>query len=527
MSLRIQTQDLTDLYTENEGKKMLDWLKISSLFKRTGKQGIVGLAEGKKGEKFVFKISQYINYLIWHEYSVGKGLYDVCSYCPNFCKIIGVTMEEIDPKNLSDPFNPNCKRKIETDILLCEFVKGYKLYNYIINKKIPESVLYSAVKQTLLACSIASRKADFTHYDLHSNNIMLRKCDKDVVFLYKNENNLLCVPSHGYCSVIIDYGFAYSSGLEDQPLWPSLNHTEVGFLSYRKDHFADIKLFCVTVSDEINQYRKTKNSKKFKNITKNNFSTLKIDWDSGWDKFTTKSVSDTVLKLMRKLAKGKSKVFKEFDYYCIDLIQTLTILPLQNVKEKEENFLTSFSSFLTEFCKIEGEIGDSFYVLYILKGIIDIVREIRPDYCLAIKTKNEEACKKTVSFFRTAILERVDSIANYCFLKDVNFEKLLCSCICMGKGIEAILFKACKEVDEIKEKMYLDIPIQSSEEFCAALEINIPETYVFNPKTKVFLIDADSEKIEKFLLKEEDIIKLNNMENIFRGEFLYNILINQ
>ena len=92
---------------------------------------------------------------------------------------------------------------------------------------------------------------------------MIKKCNKDLVFLYKlDDENQFCVPSMGHIGIIIDYGFSYISDMKDGPLYASLCHTDVGFMSDRFDWVADPKLFLVTVSDEIKEMRKTKNAKK-------------------------------------------------------------------------------------------------------------------------------------------------------------------------------------------------------------------------------------------------------------------------
>ena len=43
----------------------------------------------KINDKYVFKLSQYINHLPLHEYIIMKQLEDI-SYCPHFCKGFGV-----------------------------------------------------------------------------------------------------------------------------------------------------------------------------------------------------------------------------------------------------------------------------------------------------------------------------------------------------------------------------------------------------------------------------------------------------
>ena len=254
---------LFEYFNKNKDTTWSKWLKFENTFDKPGKQGLVGLLspidqlfneEGKE-LKFVFKVSQYINYLIQHEYVVMKGLNSLAPYCPHFCKAIGTLLCEIDPnaRKKGNPFLITTKHHIEKEILLTEYIdNSCKFYNYIRSKKIHDRIIYSSIKQVLMAIAIAQRKKNFTHYDLHSYNVMMKKCNKDVVFLYVlDEENQFCVPTHGNYPVIIDFGFSYISDMDDGPAWASMAHTDVGFMSDRYDWVADPKLFLVTVAKEM------------------------------------------------------------------------------------------------------------------------------------------------------------------------------------------------------------------------------------------------------------------------------------
>ena len=181
--------DLISYYNENKDKDWKEWLSFDTVFDKPSKQGIVGLLEMKNNTsvKLVFKISQYINYLIQHESTVMNGLNSLSTYCPHFCCSVGTILCDVEPKckKQDNPFNIISKHPIKKEALLCEFIdKSCKFYNYIRSDRISEDILYSTVKQVLLALAIAQRKKQFSHYDLHSFNIMMKKCDKDAVFLY-------------------------------------------------------------------------------------------------------------------------------------------------------------------------------------------------------------------------------------------------------------------------------------------------------------------------------------------------------
>jgi hypothetical protein len=517
---------LTEYFEKNKDKNWKEWLSFDQVFENPGKQGLVGLLKpmdeilcpNKKPLKIVFKISQYINYLVQHEYTVMKGLNQISPYCPHFCKAIGTLLCEVNPstRKKGNPFEITTKHPIEKEILLSEYVdNSSKLYNYIRSDKIHEDVIYSAIKQVLMGLAIAQKKKKFTHYDLHSYNIMMKKCNKDVVFLYiLDDDNQFCVPTMGHYPVIIDFGFSYIDDLEDGPAWPSMAHTDVGFMSDRFDPISDPKLFLVTVAREMRQMRKNKKSNKFRTIVKNMFGRLKIDWKSGWDNVEKKGASEFVTEMLSGHS-SRSNIFDNYEHYCIDIVQSLIILPME--EQNYENINKSYKAFLDEFVKIEKEIGDPFYNLYILKGIVDVAREVRIDYL-----QKGEYRINAVKYFKKSIYERIRCVANYCKPKNINFEKMLCALLCLARNIEGILYDVINSRMTEKNEEYKKIPLQTPEQLYGALEINIKDKYKFNKNTTVFVMDCVSEKCSR--LEISDVYKqINKIPSLSRGSFMYDI----
>ena len=174
--------ELCTYFEDNKDKPWQDWLDFERTLDKSGKQGLVGILKSKKKPTnfYFFKISQYLNYLVQHESTVMMGLNEISLYCPHFCKAIGSIICEVNPKSRKEgnPFDiSGLKNTIQKEVLIAEYIeKSCKFYNYIrAVEKISELILYSTIKQVLLAIIIAQRKKQFTHYDLHSNNIMMKK----------------------------------------------------------------------------------------------------------------------------------------------------------------------------------------------------------------------------------------------------------------------------------------------------------------------------------------------------------------
>lgn len=507
-------------YNKEKGKKWTEWLTLKEIFSKLGKQGIVGIMETDEKMSMVFKISQDINYVIEHEYLIMQSLNSLNSFCPHFCKSIGLIEGVVEPKVKlkSNPFEIKSKYGIKKKILLLEYIENScKFYNYIRSKNIPEKILYSIIKQVLLAILIAQKKKKFTHYDLHSFNIMLKRCNEDLVFIYViDDEHQFYVPTYGYYPVIIDYGFSYCKDIEDRPLWSSMGHTQVGFTSNQFNQLSDPKLFLVTVAGEMFEKRRSKDSKKLKRITNNLFSNLRIDWKSGWDDFDKISAADYLTNIFKKFKNyKKSKLFKIYDYYCIDIIQTLIILPFE--KQNDNNIEKAYNAFINEWVKIEDNILNVYYNIYILKGIVNSARNVRADYM--DNNFREYSIKK----FKQDVLSVIDEVTEFCNPKNVNYEIMLCSLYILSTSIEGVYFDFMSKLNKRANVYKNKLPVDNIEEIVSILEVNIPNTYKANSNTKFLIFDVEKENTFSYdNLGEDEIYIINNMHNLKKGNYICN-----
>lgn len=518
--------EILKIYNENKDNEWSDWLEFHELFGKPGKQGVVGLMKVKGTDRLVvFKLSQNIDYLTLHEYNIMNGLNDLSSYCPHFCKSVCLLDCMRNPKTLgtSNPFESqgDVKYMIKDRVVITEHIdKSNKFYNYIKSKdKIDEEILYSSIKQVLLAISIAQKKKQFSHYDLHSLNIMMKKCNKDVVFVYVlDEENQLCVPTLGHFPVIIDYGFSYINDMEDGPLYPTLGHTASGFTSDRFDQFVDPKLFLTTVSYEIKSMRNTKKSKILRRIVKNIFGKLDISLESGWNnEDESYNISDEIIDVISDYS-SKSVMFSEYGCFCVDLIQTLIILPVE--KQEHKNPQKSFRAFVKEWVKIEDQITNHYYNLYIMKGVIDSARCVRAAYM------DPETSKNAVTDFSEMVNTTIGEVSKFCNPKNLNYEKMLCSLYVFANNVEGIYHKYIKEESANQKEEYSKMPLKSVDQIYAAIDTNLPTKYVYNDKTTVFLMDSIKGKTSVFKLSKTDIENVNSTHSFCRGSTIYDIYNN-
>tara|TARA_B100000073_G_scaffold170218_1_gene140739 strand:- start:4365 stop:6092 length:1728 start_codon:yes stop_codon:yes gene_type:complete len=484
-------------------------------FSNQGKQGVTGIAD-VSGCQCVYKLSQNLNFIARHEYEVMRSLNKMSEYCPHFCKVYDIIQKKVNGnyKKQKNPFEISSKHPINIDVILMEHINSPQFYSLIKNKEISNDIIFSTIKQLLLAVNIAQNKKRFSHYDLHSCNVMINKCDKDDVFLYSvDDDNHYCVPTNGMYPVIIDFGFSYLEELDNKPIWASLAHTDVGFMTNQYDHIADPKLLLVTMSDELKRYRNSMEINKFRNIVRNIFDPLNIDWESGWDIYGSELGAANYISEHLENTKIESKIFTKYNHICIDIIQSLIKLPLS--PQNTDNLDVTYKLFVNEFAKIEKEISNSFYNIYIFKYIVDIARQIKHDY------SKDDKREYTIKYFKRCILDAISKVASYCTPKDVDYEKLLCGIYVFSQNCEGILYKIIEYKSSKKKYLYNKLPLQNVEQMFASIEINLPHNYTFNKNTKIHIFDADNEKRDVVKNLPPYIIDLiNDIHPFMRGCFI-------
>ena len=506
-----------DLF-QHEYENLPDFLEFDSSFPRTGKQGILGLLTNRmNGKKIVYKISQYLNFVVNQEHAVMEGLNTIRDICPHFCKTYGRFKTNVISsfRQADNPFEYRRKDEhIQTDVLLMEQIEdSRKLYRYIKNENITPDIVMSLIKQTLLANIIAAEHLKFTHYDMHSNNVLVKKCPTNSVFFYiVDENRTYLTPTYGYYPIIIDFGFSFNDHCEEKPLYGALAHTDIGFIPSVYDQHADAKLFLTSVSHEMKKYKKSEVSNKFRKLITSIYKNCDIDLECGWDKRDTPSISDQLLKKMSYQFK-RSPFFKEQGHHIVDLLQTLVELPLAR-RQTKDNLDDMTNILVTEFLKIEKEIGSDFYNMYILKMIIESCGNHKNKY-LSRDTRDE-----AIASFKKDILGCIDSIANFCNPK-INWEKLICCLLCLSKCIENFCYDKLKKLMAVKKTDYNHMLLRNSSEIYEAIEANIPSHFFFDKETVIYVWDCIQKKSYKTVVPFKLINILNKTHPFERGMILY------
>ena len=503
------------LYKKIKDSKDIPY-NFNKKFEDQGKQGTVGLLD-MFNRKCVFKCSQYYNHLVRHEFEIMKSLRSIRKSCPHFClgyKVLTFDAD-FDYRKKENPFLVSRKKSMKNEAILMQWIKNSKDFTDFISYSGNEKVIYSSVKQILCALSIAQNKLHFCHYDLHSSNVLMSKCDPELSLVYVlDKDNTVCVPTFGYIPKIIDYGFSYTKKLEKKTFYGTLAHTDVGFMSCTNDFMMDLKLFLVTVSYDVHHHHNSNTAKTFRNVIKNIFEPLDIDWESGWDRYTRSGAADQILEKIEDFYDG-SKLFEEYDFHCIDLFQTLIKLPLQNHSTK--NLEVSFKTFIQEFKKIEEQIQNPIINMYLLRKLIDLARIIKKFY---LREKNE-----TIKFFKMEFLKIVDKLASFCNIKNLNYERLLCSIYVFSECCEGLLYNSVREKIQESEDSYTNLKLRTPEQMYACLEINLPSKKTYTKSSKFLILDTiHNDRAEITNLPDFVLGLLNMTHPMNHGKILFDYI---
>lgn len=499
---------------------------------QSGAQGYCGKFFSKeKNKNIVFKVAKQTDFLIEHEFLVLQRIREKLFFCPHFMKVYGIDTLKCEPevKKNESPFQITSKYPILKKVIFEEYISGKKLFDHVKSGSTPFSGLLSIVKQVLCAIAIAQDEIKLTHYDLHSENIILTPCDKDVVFLYlfeeKKETTLssFVIPSFGYTAKIIDFGFAFVDKVEQNFLNSSMDHTHAGFCSDRFDPVADVKLFLISLAYDMIKNRKgDEKACLFSDFVKNLFQTLSVNWETGWDTIHKKSAFELFMRHVEKNCNRnvleKSKIFSQYLSYSLDLLCNSIMLPLEEKKYKDQDMKHSLEMFVKEFLKIEEQILSHRYNLYILKCIIESARKHREKYL--------DEKEKGIALFRADVSHAILSVSNFCLPKNIHYEKMLLSIYKLAYCAEGFFYDFFEYNCARKIEEYNTLPFSSIKEVVGLLSSEFPEKYLFTTDTKVIVIDAKQKKKQELILDEKVVLELNKnkQKNDILQEFYLRVI---
>ena len=536
----MEKMDLAEFFNKPFNPSTLEIEKIFS----SGSQGICGLvkltlpakdAAGSKAKpttvRMVFKVSQYIDYIIEHEYKIMKLLERIQKFCPHYTLAHSIYSANTDAKIKEDenPFVVRSKYPIRRHFILEEYIEGPSFKNVLVKNgtSCTKNRFMSTVKQILASINISGDKLNFSHYDLHSSNILVSECSPDRVNLYlfngKGYNGIL-VPTFGANPKIIDMGFAYANGVEGTEVNVDISHSDRGYFCDRYSWITDYKVFLVSLYSDVKDvvkedgriFNDENGGNMFTNIVKNIFKPISISWYSGWDKYKAEEATDKTLRRIAEVTRAKSGLFKESPHACFDIIISMCTLPLTETKTFQTDIRTCYPTFLNEFLKIEAEMTVPIYKLNMLKTIVDSAKAVKQKYL------NEETRDAAVVAFKLAVETEFTRISKYC-LPRIKYEIMLCSIYSLAYCYAGILKRYLDKTFTDITRTYEEIIPQSGNEILEIFNINFEDEYTYSSKSVINVYDSVNELTARIQLLPEEVKKINGLPHYAKGEYVYTI----
>lgn len=142
-----------------------------------------------------------------HEFFIGYFLNQLRTKIPNFMFVYGLfTCEGPANSEICPATNGNLR-----DYLLMESIQGTTFKDFISTHT--DSEIFAAYLQIILSVALAYEEMDYTHYDLHTGNVLIQELDKPYLIRYtlrtdKNRYTDYFVLTK-YLAKIIDYGTSH------------------------------------------------------------------------------------------------------------------------------------------------------------------------------------------------------------------------------------------------------------------------------------------------------------------------------
>lgn len=466
--------------------------------------GIVGKIGDDSNNVYIYKICKFFENSVQHEWNILQMLNKLRPYCPHF--VYGVSYFDV---MINDTFKrsentflkENDRKQIKKDVLLLEYVDG-EMFGPFLRRTQKKHLAFSLCKQTLIALMIAQYECSFTHYDCHTDNILIKKCPLNSVFLYVLQDEKYLVPSYGYMPVIIDFGYSYNQNCHGTNMNTVCAYTHDGFTSAIYDNDKDFKVFLCHFSYRIVDYFKhSKNVRAIREYIEKLYSKeKKTDLDSGWDSLTEESISQLFEnKIMKIFEKSDFDFFENESSHVISILEHLIELPFtQNSDDSTSELIRTL---VAEFEKIEKCIKADYYKLYILYTMVRSATKNKKKYLS--KDKQDDA----VTNFRNDTLKAIDDVAKFANPRGIKWDKLLCALLCLGRAMGKFYRLKMSLLKDEKLKIK---PDRNSKEIYHDLDQFMPTPFIYDEETIIYIFDTIKKETRTLHLNTPIITLLNN-----------------
>ena len=255
--------------------------------------------------------------------------------------------EDTDEENSDEDMDEELKKKFELElkkahnlfyetkeafprnILLFEKIHNFPFHRLLKKFNYDNNIISSQLLQILLGLQIAQNECKFTHYDLHTSNILEQHCELDSVFLYNIKGEKYAVPTYGYYPKIIDLGSSYSETVTNHTMLTHANSYDYGFQSQFFDPLNDVHHSLLSLF----YYIENKKScfETLCNKIKYMFHNVPVLRKSGWKKLPH-DLTDTILYKIKKDCLPEYEdydVFRDYKGNFLEIFNSLVYIPFE------------------------------------------------------------------------------------------------------------------------------------------------------------------------------------------------------
>jgi len=589
--------------------------KYISTFETKGVQGITGILEHRDtSEQFVFKLSVEVDRAIEHENLVTLQLNKLREFCPNFVGNLGNielpisrsyiylnTSEDTDDESSSNSSSEEssseeeeeyydkseCKLFMEdreflpTNIIFLEYVSPHSFDDFC--KHADKSLINSLILGVLCGLSIAQKHINFTHYDLHVDNILIKECEPEAIFVYNIGGDRFVVPTFGFFPVIIDMGLSYCKAIENGPTRTPIEFYNKGLQSVIYDKFNDIHhfllsaLYDIEYDEEEFYYLSTKILYFFRYLPvfrKTGWKTLPSDVlsltmrhlvkacrglptivkEEGEKKYKSK-IDELRQKKIEKRNREmgiveEEKYRKQLGLYDFsvwvdldkDLLQVLSLgIPLPWTNELLKEITERFSEFTDENTPlIDAAIGWSFITLirefqklYELETFDDVndlffvIRELSTivyeNWNIITRDISKDTSKKLFNDYKRKLIPDFrDSMYK------LDWTNVLVSCKYVLNILSVLYHRYLQDNIKVIDELYEKVPMKDINELIKFYIKNIAIRPKYSRDTILYVWDSDKKSNERILLRDKlslkEIEELDNMTPVMSSKKIIKLI---
>lgn len=493
-----------------------------------------GLLINNKDVNFIWKICESWDFTLFAEYNILKELEEMNEWCPHFVKSYGIVSLPIHPSFSSEPkkyvpFNyskktsESVRKKCINHVLLIEELEEHlSVYDYlnIVDENDTNqlnNIIYSIIMQTLLSIRIANEYCDFTHYDLHTSNIMMEDTDDDYR-LYITKGGNYFFKTYGLSTMIIDTGYSFSNVLKEKPLDTCITNFTTGYTPICSNINHDYRTFFINMIGDFPKSKQTNHIREnFKHTINKFYKKSHIDMDAGWLKLNKDKIF--VLKYyindMTTLCSHKS-IFYDYSVQCFDVLSHLLKAPKNinlinehseykiNKKLHKEKFMTFYKNFV----RIENKLGNgSTFRKYIWKTFVDIMFNHYDSYSTQFDMDLQ------------SLLKQYDIVINNFDFKDL-YDSLKEYMVCY----EDAIYCAYKEIYKQNIMDFKNVP--SADEWLKLMQQMFSPNIIINDTQKITVYDSINHKNHEIKISSDEIIEFNKLSHSAKTDYILTLYKN-